>query len=181
MLLVASGASVARGTMARESARSRWAEIEAQRAVAGARVGIAGASWAMARGSPVARIVIPRLGLDEVVVEGVGEAELRAGPGHMSGSVLPGENGTTVISAHRDRHFRALSDIAVGDTILTESAGGSVTWRVARLRITDADHAALREAPTPTLLLTPCWPIRYFGPAPDRLIVEATPIESSRR
>src|SRR4029079_15621630 len=104
-------------------------------------VAIGGASWATASGVPVARIVIPRLGLDEVVVEGVGEAWRRAGPGHMSGSVLPGESGTSVISAHRDRHFRALADIAVGDTIITESAGGSVTWRVARLRVIDAHHA----------------------------------------
>ena len=176
MLLVGSAASVARGAMARESARSRWAELEAQRAVSGARHLVAGGPhWATARGTPVARLVVSRLGLDEVVVEGVGDAELRAGPGHMIGSVLPGERGTSVISAHRDRHFHALAGIGVGDTIVTESAGGTVTWRVARLRVVDAAHALPTEQ-TPTLLLTTCWPIRFFGPAPDRLIVEAVPV-----
>ena len=177
MLLVGSAASVARGAMARESARSRWAELEAQRAVSGARDLVSGGPhWATARGTPVARLVVSRLGLDEVVVEGVGDAELRAGPGHMIGSVLPGERGTSVISAHRDRHFHALAGIGVGDTIVTESAIGTVTWRVARLRVVDAADAALRAEKTPTLLLTTCWPIRFFGPAPDRLIVEAVPV-----
>jgi sortase A len=99
----------------------------------------------------------------------------------MIGSVLPGERGTSVISAHRDRHFRALAGIAVGDTIATESGGGVVTWRVARIRVVDAEEATLRESGSPTLLLTTCWPIRYFGPAPDRLIVEAVPLESATR
>jgi len=118
-------------------------------------------------------VIIPRLGLDEVVVEGVGDDELRAGPGHMIGSVLPGDRGTSVISAHRDRHFHALGGIAVGDTVVTESASGTVVWTVSRIRVVGADDSALDARPTPTLMLTTCWPIRYVGPAPDRLIVEA--------
>ena len=107
-------------------------------------------------------------------MEGVGDDELRAGPGHMTGSAIPGDSGNAVISAHRDRHFYPLARIAVGDTIVTESGRGTVTWTVARLRIVDADEPALRTSATPLLTLTTCWPIRYFGPAPDRLIVEAT-------
>jgi len=37
------------------------------------------------------------------------------------------------------------------------------------------EDSALNARPTPTLMLTTCWPIRYVGPAPDRLIVEAVP------
>jgi len=181
-LLIGAGASVARAALARESARSRWAELEAQRAVADARVTESGgARWGTARGTPVARLIVPRLGIDEVVVEGVEEAQLRAGPGHMIGSVLPGQRGASVISAHRDRHFRTLAAIAVGDTITTESSGGDVTWRVARLHIVKADDAVLRESQSPALILTTCWPIRYFGPAPDRLIVEAVPVRATAR
>jgi len=147
--------------------------MEAERAVVGAKLSTGGARWSEARGTPVARVIIPRLGLDEVVVEGVGDDELRAGPGHMIGSVLPGDRGTSVISAHRDRHFHALGGIAVGDTVVTESASGTVVWTVYRIRVLGADDSALDARPTPTLLLTTCWPIRYVGPAPDRLIVEA--------
>jgi len=175
LLLIGSATSVARGAIARDAARSRWAEMEAERAVVGAKLSTGGARWSEARGTPVARVIIPRLGLDEVVVEGVGDDELRAGPGHMIGSVLPGDRGTSVISAHRDRHFHALGGIAVGDTVVTESASGTVVWTVSRIRVVGADDSALDARPTPTLMLTTCWPIRYVGPAPERLIVEAIP------
>jgi len=165
--------------MARDAARTRWAELEAQRAAVGARATLAGnVGWAAALGSPVARLIIPRLGLDEVVVEGVGEDALRAGPGHMTGSTLPGEAGNSVISAHRDRHFRTLGGLAVGDTVLTESAAGNARWVVAKIRVVDAEAPALRASAKPLLTLTTCWPIRYFGSAPDRLIAEAVRIGS---
>jgi LPXTG-site transpeptidase (sortase) family protein len=177
LFLVVSATSIARAAIARDAARSHWAELEAGRVVAGARLRAGGASgWTKARGTPVARLVIPRVGLDEVVVEGVGDDELRAGPGHMTGSALPGDSGNAVISAHRDRHFHPLGRVVVGDTIVTESDYGTVTWTVARLRVVDADAPVLRTSATPLLTLTTCWPIRYFGPAPERLIVEATPV-----
>ena len=173
LLLIGSATSVARGAIARDAARARWAEMEAERSVVGAKLSTGEARWSEARGTPVARVIIPRLGLDEVVVEGVGDDELRAGPGHMIGSVLPGDRGTSVISAHRDRHFHALGGITVGDTVVTESASGTVVWTVSRIRVVGADDSALDARPTPTLMLTTCWPIRYVGPARERLIVEA--------
>jgi sortase A len=177
ILLAASAASAARGALARDAARSRWAELEASRAATGARASLPGGmSWTATPGTPVARLIIPRLGLDEVVVEGVGDDALRAGPGHMTGSALPGDPGNAVISAHRDRHFKGLGALAVGDTVITESASGNVTWIVSRLRVVTADAPVLRTSATPLLTLTTCWPIRYFGSAPDRLIAEAVRI-----
>ena len=173
VLVIASGASVARGAIARDNARSRWAELEASRAITSARATVGGADWALAAGAPVARLEIPRLELDEVVVEGVDEAALRAGPGHMAGSALPGEHGNSVISAHRDRHFKSLGKVVVGDTILTDASHGKLKWTVSRIRVVDADSPVLRTSSTPLLTLTTCWPVRYFGPAPERLIVEA--------
>ena len=82
--------------------------------------------WATARGTPVARLVIPRIGLDEVVVEGVSDEDLSAGPGHMTGARFRATAGNAVISAHRDRHFHPLGRIVVGDTIVTESDRGTV-------------------------------------------------------
>ena len=175
--LLTAGTTAARGAIARDEARSRWADLEAERAAAGGRRAATGARReAIARGTPVARLVAPRIGLDEIVVEGVGDAELRAGPGHMTGSAIPGESGNAVISAHRDRHFSTLGQLVVGDTILTESDAGDVAWTVNRIRVVDADARVLRATKTTTLTLTTCWPIRYFGSAPDRLIVEAVPV-----
>lgn len=175
-LLVGSAVSVARGAIARDGARTRWAELEAQRSARGARALVGQAEWVIALGSPVARLLIPKLDLDEVVVEGVGDAALRAGPGHMTGSAVPGDRGNSVLSAHRDRHFRSLGELGVGDTLVTESDRGTVVWRVARVRVVTADAPVLHGSDSPMLTLTTCWPIRYFGPAPDRLIVEARPV-----
>jgi sortase A len=178
-LLLVSAASVARGAIARDAARSRWAEIEAQHAAIGARARASGhPAWTASIGTPVARLIVPKIDLDEVVVEGVGDSELRAGPGHMRETVLPGAAGTSVISAHRDRHFHRLGGLAVGDTLVTESAEGRAIWAVDRVRVVGADARVLRSSPTPKLVLTTCWPIRYFGPAPDRLIIEATKVSS---
>jgi sortase A len=178
-LLVGSAVSVARGAIARDAARTRWAELEAQRSARGARALVGQAGWAIALGSPVARLVIPKLDLDEVVVEGVGDAALRAGPGHMTGSAVPGDRGNSVLSAHRDRHFRSLGELGVGDTLVTESDRGTVVWQVARVRVVTADAPVLHGSDSPMLTLTTCWPIRYFGPAPDRLIVEARPVAAA--
>ena len=177
-LLLGAGASIARGAIARDAARSRWQELEASRVVADARATV-GATIARtaAPGVPIARLIIARVGLDEVVVEGVGDAELRAGPGHMTGTALPGDSGNAVISAHRDRHFHSLGRVSVGDTIVTETARGQAAWSVVRIRIVSAAAPALHTSATPMLSLTTCWPMRFFGPAPDRLIVDATPID----
>lgn len=187
-LLVAGGAATClwvagdwtRGALARDRARTAWEAREARAAVlAAAALPIEGAPATREpppHGTPVARVRIPRLGLDEVVVEGVDDDALRAGPGHIPGTPLPGRPGNAVLSAHRDRHFHALGDIAVGDTIATESDAGRMLWIVAARRVVHRDARVLRQGDTPELTLTTCWPIRWLGTAPDRLIVTAKPI-----
>jgi sortase A len=128
------------------------------------------------RGAAVARLVIPAIDLDEIVMEGVGPLELNGGPGHFPGSVLPGGPGNAILSAHRDRHFRRLGELAVGSRIRTETRNGTVEWVVTKRRIVSRDTPALFDEPEATLTLTTCWPIRYFGPAPDRLLITAKPV-----
>jgi sortase A len=122
-------------------------------------------------------LVIPRIGVDEIVVEGVGDDELNAGPGHLPGSALPGLKGNAIISAHRDRHFHRLGELQLGDTISTESAQSNSLWIVVSRRVVGSATPALFHTATPTLTLTTCWPIRYLGTAPDRLIITARPVE----
>jgi sortase A len=130
---------------------------------------------AAVRGAPVARLVIPSIDLDEIVVEGVGPIELNAGPGHFPGSVLPGETGNAIVSAHRDRHFRRMDEVDIGTRIRTETRAGATEWVVTERRIVSRDTPALYRESDATLTLTTCWPLRYFGPAPDRLILVAKP------
>ena len=125
------------------------------------------------RGAPIARLLIPSIDLDEIVMEGVGPVELNGGPGHFPGSVLPGDSGNSILSAHRDRHFRRVGELAVGSRIRTETREQSAEWVVTERRVVSRDTPALFEESEATLTLTTCWPIRYFGPAPDRLLIIA--------
>lgn len=169
-----------RAALARDRARTAWDARDASAAVLAARrISLTGGPSAALRpppGTPVARILIPRLALDEVVVEGVDEESLDAGPGHMPSTPLPGAPGNSVLSAHRDRHFHPLGDIAMGDTIVTETDAGRATWVVTGRRVVDKDARVLKQGPTPELTLTTCWPMRWLGPAPERLIVSAKPV-----
>jgi len=167
------------GAWRADQARQSWDAAEARQAVALAR-SVAlhrGQPQPLVAGAPVARLVIPRLDLDEIVLEGVEGNELNAGPGHLTGTAYPGERGNSVISAHRDRHFNHLDALEVGDTIVTESGTHSNSWVVVSKRVVDKDARALFETSDATLTLTTCWPIRYLGPAPDRLIVTAKAVE----
>ncbi len=177
--LCAAAANYGQAHLARSEARAAWAAMEAKSAFTTAVASLDAASPAagpLARGAPVARLTIPRLGLDEIVVEGVGNRELNAGPGHLPGSALPGSPGNSVLSAHRDRHFSDLGDVALGDTITTTTQHKTTTWVVTGRRVVGKRAPVLRSTEDPTLTLTTCWPLRYLGTAPDRLIVTAKPV-----
>jgi sortase A len=170
------------GMLRQQEAREQWEEAEARAVVALARhdASVEGRySAPVVAGAPIARLVIPRLGLDEIVLEGVDDDALNAGPGHLPGSALPGERGNTVIAAHRDRHFAKLGQVSVGDTVITETGSRRLSWVVIATRVIDADAPALFRTKEATLTLTTCWPIRYFGSAPERLILTAKPLASS--
>jgi LPXTG-site transpeptidase (sortase) family protein len=177
-LLLLAGARYAQGAFARDVARAAWDAAEARRAIVAAntRIGRHGSETPAGPGAPVARLLVPVIGLDEVVVEGVEEAQLRAGPGHLPGSAWPGDTGNAVISAHRDRHFHGLDGVAIGDTVVTETLARRVTWVIVGRRVVARDHPALFATREPQLTLTTCWPVRYLGPAPDRLVLTAKPL-----
>jgi sortase A len=176
-ILCGVGVRYARGAYDRDRARAAWAALEAHKAVATA------SSFAStpthttyAPGVLVGRLRIPSVGLDEVIAEGVGDDQLDAGPGHLPGTASPGEPGNAVISAHRDRHFHSLGRVTIGDTVITETRTARTTWVIVRRSIVGRYQPSLFPSTQPELTLTTCWPIRYIGPAPDRLILTAKPV-----
>jgi sortase A len=162
------------GIWAQRDARRQWADATASAAVV-RRIEATSAStrFSPVLGEPMARLLIPSLGEDDIVFEGVGAEELNGGPGHLPGSAIPGDEGNAVVSAHRDRHFRKLGRLAVGDTIVTETRERRVVWRVTDRRIVAAGAPALFATTEPVLTVTTCWPMNAVGPAPERLIVTA--------
>ena len=173
------GVQLLRGMVARERARDAWTKV--MRASSFSTVSAVIGRTRVTPGSSVVRVIIPTIRLDEVVVEGLSDKDLWAGPGHMPGTVFPGQNGNSVISAHRDRHFHRLDDVRIGDLVETQTPEISVSWRITRREIVDKDARVIFETTTPQLTLTTCWPTRYIGPAPERLLLTAVPVATRER
>jgi sortase A len=127
-------------------------------------------------GGALAHLVIPKIGVDKYVVEGVAESDLEKGPGHYSETVLPGQLGNVAIAGHRTTYgapFYRLNELVVGDPIyLTTTRGTRYTYLVTSHSTVDpSDVAVLDNTPTVAeLTLTTCNP-RFE--ATNRLVVVA--------
>ncbi len=125
-------------------------------------------------GEAVAKLIIPRLDTQLYVVEGDDADELRRGPGHLSGTALPGGKGNCVIAGHRDTHFRVLKDIRKGDDIVLETRAGEFLYRVSGTQVVSPENtSSLQPTPDPELNLITCFPFYYVGSAPKRFVVRA--------
>ncbi|HEX8098611.1 MAG TPA: sortase [Actinomycetota bacterium] len=133
-------------------------------------------------GQPLGVIRIPRLNIEAVFFEGVGEETLLAGPGHLPWTALPGSDGVSVLAAHRDMHFRSLKDVHAGERVVLDLPDGRIRYRiVGRAVAHPQDSWVTRARAEPVLRLVTCWPPNFIGPAPDRLIVSAVPLDGEAR
>jgi LPXTG-site transpeptidase (sortase) family protein len=85
-------------------------------------------------GEPVAKLVIPRLDLERVILEGTERSVLRKAPAHVPGSPLPGEEGNAVIRGHRllwSGPFRDLDELGLGTEIHVQTLSGTSVYLVA--------------------------------------------------
>ncbi len=125
-------------------------------------------------GSPVAKLSIPRLDAAFYVVEGTDARSLKRGPGHLEGSVMPGQDGNCVIAGHRDTHFRVLKDIRNGDEIVLERNGHEFRYRVDGSTVVwPTNTQSLQPTGDAVLNLITCYPFYYLGSAPKRFVVHA--------
>ncbi|MEJ7765902.1 MAG: class E sortase [Acidimicrobiales bacterium] len=125
-------------------------------------------------GSAVARIRIPRIGLDKAVIEGVDLSDLRRGPGHYSTTPLPGQPGNSAIAGHRTTYgapFFRLDKMEPGDPILVSTVQGAFLYEVRRVFVVKPSQIDVLD-PTEgsQLTLTTCNP-RFS--AAERLVVVA--------
>jgi sortase A len=116
--------------------------------------------WPWADTWPVARLTVPRLGIERYVLAGADGAAMAFGPGHVSGTPLPGEAGNSVIGGHRDTHLAFLAKLKPGDMLIAERADGRrVTYRVSAMEVLDRREVWVtkQEGPARLTLLT-CYP-----------------------
>jgi sortase A len=125
-------------------------------------------------GELIGRLTIDRVGVSAIVVEGVEQATLRRGAGHLPGTALPGSGGNVAIAGHRDTDFRGLEDVEQGDRIDLETPRGRFVYVVESTAVVPPD-AVEELAPRghSALTLITCHPFNFVGPAPDRYVVRA--------
>jgi sortase A len=135
-----------------------------------------------APGDPVARIVIPSISVDQVVVWGVDVEDLKKGPGWMPGTAFPGEPGNAVLSGHRTTYggpFRHLDRLRPGDRIVVSFPDRpDAVYEVRAVPFDVLPSGVFVAAPTPgaRLTLTTCTPV---GSAERRLVVQAELVEGT--
>ncbi|MDQ6838399.1 MAG: sortase [Actinomycetota bacterium] len=126
-------------------------------------------------GGAIDHMVIPKLGVDRYVVEGIAEDNLVNGPGHYPQTALPGQNGNAAIAGHRTTYgapFFRLDELAPGDDIdFTARGGQQFRYQVTGSSVVRPDDVGvLSPTPDARLTLTTCNP-RFS--ATSRLIVVA--------
>ena len=126
-------------------------------------------------GEALARIENPAIGLDKIVVEGVGRGDLRKGPGHYPDTPLPGQPGNAAIAGHRTTYgapFNRIDELGDGDEIIVTTPQGRFVYEFAAQEIVDpSEVSVLEDKGDDRLTLTSCHP-KYS--ARQRIIVTAT-------
>jgi sortase A len=141
----------------------------------------ASASPAVIDGGAIGEILIPRLGLTAILVQGDSPASLQRAVGHLADTPLPGESGNVVLAGHRDTFFRPLKRVRAGDAIMLKTTDGDFQYLVESTAVVPPDDVqVLQPTGGRTLTLITCFPFSYVGPAPDRFIVRAREIKAPR-
>lgn len=119
------------------------------------------------------RIVIPEIGLDAPLLEGIRLSTLDQAPGHWPGSAMPGEVGNVVVAAHRTSHnaeFRYIDELDPGDEVVFATPTGDWTYRVTGTHVVYPDALWITDpTPTPTATLFACHPL---GSTAQRIVVD---------
>jgi sortase A len=128
-------------------------------------------------GAPLGRVIVPRLGLNMIFLNGTDESSLERGPGRDLQTFMPGEGRLVYIAGHRTTFLAPFSHIdalRAGDRITLELPYATFVYRVTHHIIVPAsDLNVLRSGKQELLALQACHP-RFF--ATHRYIVYADPV-----
>lgn len=129
-------------------------------------------------GDVLARLKIPKIGLDFYIVAGVSVKDLRKGVGHFPNTPLPGQLGNSALAGHRTSHlqpFYSLDELKPGDEIqVFTKLGDAYAYIVTdSVVVNPSDYHVITDSDpkVATLTLVTCTPI---GTSSHRLVVHAT-------
>ncbi len=115
-------------------------------------------------GDAVARIEVPAIGVNDIVVAGVTRGDLKRGPGHFPETPLPGQLGNVAIAGHRTTYgqpFHNVDKLNPGDDIVMTTPNGTFVYNVVNTQIvspSDYQVIATSDPGQATLTLVSCHP-----------------------
>lgn len=136
--------------------------------------------WPWADTWPVARLSVPRLDRSQIVLAGDSGRTLAFGPGWAEASAPPNDDGTTVVSGHRDTHFAWIKELLIGDIVSIDTGDATADYLVANTRVVDSNRERIDiERSDDTLLLVTCWPFdAVVAGGPLRYVVTARRLDA---
>jgi sortase A len=125
-------------------------------------------------GAAIGTITIPKISVNNIVVQGTDTASLEKGPGHYPQTALPGLGETVAIAGHRTTYlapFRNINELTRGDRIVLTMPYARFTYVVQYHRIVlPSDVGVVRNVGYERLVLSACNPLYS---AAQRIIVFA--------
>ena len=138
--------------------------------------------WPWADTHPVARLQIPRLGYDEIVLEGASPRTLAFGPARLLSGANFGQAGNVVLAGHRTSWFKPLEAIHLGDTMQLQWLDNRShqvrqrTYIVNKIDIVvPEDVTLLAPTASDSLTLVTCYPYNHSPHSPQRFVIRAKP------
>ena len=122
--------------------------------------------WPRADTWPVARLIVPSHGIDQIVLEGAYGRTLAFGPGHVESATEFGVPRAIILTGHRDTHFRFLERLRLGDEMVLQSRTGQwIRFTVQDHQIVDSRTASIHTNGGGTqLVLVTCYPFDTIAP-----------------
>jgi sortase A len=127
-------------------------------------------------GEAIGRLVVPRLDLNMVLVDGTDEGSLEKGPGRDLRTYMPGEGRLVYVAGHRTTFLAPFSHIERlrrGDSVMLRTPYATFVYQITGHRIVAADDLSVLRSPRHEVLeLQACHP-RFF--ATQRYVAYALP------
>lgn len=136
--------------------------------------------WPWADTWPVGRLMVPRLGINQIILADASGQSLAFGPGKVGDEkILDDDSPSLILSGHRDTHFSFVQDVQLGEKMTLQTLQGE--WRsfvVENRAIVDSRIETLTtNQEKASLRLITCYPFDALVPGgPLRYVVTAKPV-----
>jgi sortase A len=139
--------------------------------------------WPWADTWPVGRLIVPRLGINQIILADASGQSLAFGPGKLgNGEFSDDDSQGLLLSGHRDTHFSFVRDVQLGERMTVQTRQGNLrSFVVETIEIVDSriDTLPTNQGKADLRLIT-CYPFDAVLPGgPLRYVVTARHVAST--